>query len=44
MHAGILSWDITESLQYKITSDYPKKTVAIPKIGVIFLALPWSRD
>jgi hypothetical protein len=25
MLAGTVSWDITESLQYKITLDYPKK-------------------
>jgi hypothetical protein len=31
-------------LQSKTSRSHPKKTVAIPKIGVIFLALPWSRD
>jgi hypothetical protein len=34
----------TESLQSKTTGSYLKKTVAIAQIGVIFLALPWSRD
>ncbi len=29
---------------YKKTSYSSKKTVAFLKIGVIFLALPWSRD
>jgi hypothetical protein len=28
----------------KTARGHLKKTVAIPKIGVIFLALPWSRD
>jgi hypothetical protein len=34
----------SNSVHYKITSVYPKKTVALAKIGVIFLALLWFRD
>jgi hypothetical protein len=42
--AGVPPRNTTESLHGKTARGHLKKTVAIPKIGVIFLALPWSRD
>jgi len=41
---GVARGSNSNSVHDKITSVYPKKTVALAKIGVIFLALLWFRD